>query len=182
MDRLFLDCEFTGLVQNTSLISFALYRDDDCYFYAEFNDFNAKLMNSWIETNVIGKLNFREENECFSKENKKIKIKNGTKTIVENLKNWLNSFDQIEIWGDVPIYDWVLFCELFGGSLNLPGNVFYIPFDIATLGKINLGKNDFSRIEFVKDLLSLYEQQFQHNALIDAKAEKLCYEKLITHA
>jgi len=181
MNRLFLDCEFTGLVQNTSLISMALYRDDDCYFYAEFTDFNHQLMNSWIEANVMNKLYFKHEYEYLVKADQKLDIKNCTKVIVDNLRHWLGNFDEIEIWGDVPVYDWMLFCELFGGSLNLPKNVFYIPFDVATLGKIKLKERDFSRIEYVKELLPLNEQQSQHNALIDAKSEKLCFEKLMSH-
>ena len=38
-----MDTEFTGLHQNTSLISLALYTEIEytpCYFYAEFKDYN----------------------------------------------------------------------------------------------------------------------------------------------
>ena len=140
MEQLFLDCEFTGLVQNTSLISLALYKDEENYFYAEFTDYNKKLMNAWLESNIIAQLFFNDTKSTLSKKGNVIKIKNSTTVILQHLKNWIKNFDDIQIWGDVPVYDWMLFCELFGGSLNLPNNVFYIPFDIATLGNITLKK------------------------------------------
>ena len=39
MTKIFFDCEFTGLHQNTSLISIALISECGKIFYAEFNDY-----------------------------------------------------------------------------------------------------------------------------------------------
>lgn len=179
MEQLFLDCEFTGLVQNTSLISLALYKDEQCYFYAEFQDYDLQRCHSWIAANVLTKLWYKDEHELLIHEKQIIKIKAPTPLITEHLKNWLNEFEEIEIWGDVPVYDWMLFCELFGGSLNLPKNVFYSPFDLATLAKIKGLDPDFSRFEFASKHLSGLEEKMQHNALIDAKIESICYANLI---
>jgi hypothetical protein len=179
MEQLFLDCEFTGFVQNTSLISLALYRDEYCYFYSEFTDYKPELLTPWIVTNVINKLYFTDENEYFFEEKEVIKMKDSTHVIVGNLKKWLQQFDEIEIWGDVPVYDWVLFCELFGGGGNIPKNVFYIPYDIATLAKIKGLNSDLLRYDYVINLLSLEEKEMQHHALIDAKVESICYRQFI---
>ena len=179
MERLFLDCEFTALKQDTSLIALALYKDDQCHFYAEFNDYEVQTGNSWVEDNVLSKLSFKNAHEVFISEKQIIEMKSSKSLIVGHLKKWLNEFREVEIWGDVPVYDWMLFCELFGGSLNLPENVFYSPFDLATLAKIKGMEPDFSRYEFAAKFLSESEQTMQHNALIDAKVECLCYRNLI---
>ena len=177
MTRLFLDTEFTGLIQNTTLVSLALYNNENCYFYAEFTDFNSNQITPWLIEHVIDKLHFQNYSDYYNENDNIINIKGVTTIILEHLKCWLSKFDIIEIWGDVPVYDWMLFCELFGGALNLPKNVHYIPFDIATLAKIIFKKSDFSRIEFVEELLPSINNSFQHNSLFDAMVQKLCYDK-----
>jgi len=51
-----MDCEFTGLRKTTTLISLALVTDDDCYFYAEFTDYDTQQINQWLEENVLNNL------------------------------------------------------------------------------------------------------------------------------
>jgi hypothetical protein len=142
-------------------------------FYAEFNDFNTNELNPWLENNVISKLEFRSVNETKLKVGNSIKIKSDTLNIVLELKKWLLNFDLIEIWADVLAYDWVLFCNLFGGALHIPTNIFYTPFDLATLLHLNdliKPENQFNvdldRFKFTKT-----SKKNQHNALQDAKVE-----------
>ena len=115
---MFLDCEFTGLTRDASLISLALYVDEATFFYAEFNDYDRSKINDWVEENVMRKLEFNHTNTFIQKNDKVTRIKENSGSIVPELKQWLSQFDKIEIWGDVPHYDWVLFCDLFGGALN----------------------------------------------------------------
>lgn len=176
--NIFLDCEFTELSKEASLISLALYVDDETFFYAEFNDYDKNKLSDWHKENVTKHLEFEHEAEYYKEEERKIKIKNATVVITEHLKTWLKQFNEIEIWGDVPHYDWVLFCDLFGGALMIPQNVHYICRDIATL---LLAKNiniDIERTEFVKNEIKGLKNR-QHNALFDAIVGKFCYQKLI---
>lgn len=170
---LFFDTEFTGLHQNTSLISLALVADSAEEFYAEFTDYDPSQVSPWIEKNVINNL-FLSENTILSK---KVHIKGSREAIIEQLSIWFSQFDeQLQIWADVPHYDWVLFCELFGGAFGIPQNIHYMPMDIATLIYTKGIPVDISREELAGypqlDGLKL------HNALYDAYLIKEIYNKL----
>lgn len=181
--RLFLDTEFTGLHQNTTLISLALVAEDGEEFYAEFNDYNIQQITEWIEVNVLTKLEMQETSEISFLTGKTLKMKGDRTGVASYLKKWLLKFDRIEIWADVLAYDWVLFCELFGGALEVPPNIFYAPFDLSTVFRLRgmidpLDKFsiDISRFEFVDS-----DSNRQHHALNDARVEKACFEKLFNH-
>jgi len=180
MTKIFLDTEFTGLHQQTTLISLALVAETGEEFYAEFNDYDRSQVNDWMEENVISKLEMLSQEEGFSKNNTLTKIKAGKDKIKAALQNWLLQFESVEIWADVLAYDWVLFCELFGGALNIPDNIFYAPFDLATFFRmkgliepVDKLNNDVSRFQFAGA-----DVTHQHNALADARAEMLCFKKL----
>ncbi len=177
MIRIFLDTEFTGLQQETTLISLALVTENGKEFYAEFTDYNKNQVSDWILNNVIANLFLTEKNQNRNLE--KIYIKGNTHEIKSALLIWLNQFPvikdkddniipNIEIWADVPHYDWVLFCELFGGALNIPKQIHYICRDLATFletKNIDISK---PRIELI-DKNKLPENLNRHNALFDAK-------------
>lgn len=173
---IFLDTEFTGLNQNARLISLALYVSDDNYFYAEFNDFDRTQITDWLRDNVITKLKYEQTNDAYENKGRAIEIKSNTKKISEEITKWISVFDQCKIWCDVGAYDWVLFCQLFGGSQNLPENISYIPGDLATLAILKKLDPDFSRFEFAGS--STTEKTSQHNALTDAKILSKCFKKM----
>lgn len=187
--KLFLDTEFTGLHQNTDLISIGLISEDNRSFYAEFNDFPL-IKDEWIKENVIENLRFNLENEYIEiysdlqiwTDNYSIDLKQNIKKIAFELKLWLNQFESVEIWSDCLAYDWVLFCELFGGAMNIPENVYYIPFDICTLFKMNGIDPDISREEYaglIYDENKKDKYDTKHNALWDAFVIKRCYDRLV---
>ena len=178
-DKLFIDCEFTGLVKNAELISLCLYHDDDRYFYAEFRDYSEEMLTAWHYENVISKLYYRDSAETTQEAGAVTRMKGSRENVTVKLKEWLGQFDNIEIWGDVPAYDWVLFCDLFGGALNIPKQIHYICGDIATLLIAKGVDKDIRRAEFVMEMLNEKKNE-QHNALFDALVTKRCYEKLTT--
>jgi len=96
--------------------------------------------------------------------------------IREALEEWLSYFDQIEIWSDCLAYDWVLFNQIWGHAFNIPKNVFYIPFDLATLFKLRGIDPDINREEFAGMTEDVTRK---HNALHDSVVIKDCYEKLM---
>lgn len=182
MSVVFLDTEFTGLHQSTTLISLALYIDEQNYFYAELNDYDPSQVFEWLEEHVLPKLIFKQEHAAYIEiSDTQIQMKSRTEEVREQLKEWLAHYEIIEIWADVMAYDWVLFCQLFGGAFNIPDNVFYAPFDLATLFRIKgliepLGKyeRDVKRFEFAG-----IDDEKQHHALEDARVEKICWDKLM---
>ena len=185
MTKIFFDTEFTGLHQNTTLISIGLISECGKTFYAEFADYDRNQVNRWVQDNAIDKTKFINKvanRYCtFSdlsvnqKKVKDIECYGNTKWITRHLKTWLSQFKDIEIWSDCLAYDWVLFNNLFGTAFDIPKNVYYIPFDICTLFKIKGIEPDINREKYV----NLQDGTQKHNALWDAKVIKKCYEKLI---
>jgi len=174
--KLFFDTEFTGLHQKTTLISIGFISEDNRTFYAEFTDYDQSQVNGWIKENVIDRLILSTHDNAAYLENWTLKA--DTKTIVEGLTKWFSSFESIEIWSDCLSYDWVLFCELFGGAFGVPKNVYYIPFDICTLFFAKGVDPDISREKYAFDEVYTEMVAQKHNALWDAKVIKACYEKL----
>lgn len=174
MTKVFFDTEFTGLHQNTTLVSIGLIAETGETFYAELTDYDKSQVDEWIQTNVIDKLKLVPYDVAPS--NKRMKV-SGDKIQVANwLKTWLSQFEQVEIWSDCLSYDWVLFCQLFGHAFNIPKNIYYIPFDICTLFKSKGIDPDVNREEFA----GIESRDQKHNALWDAEVIKECYNKLQT--
>lgn len=192
--KIFMDTEFTGLHQGTTLISIGLVSEDGRTFYAEFTDYDKSQCDEWIKNNVINNLKFERlpgyvpicrEDFAYScwrfKPNVPItdmwnlEMSGNTELIKEELTKWIDQFDSVEIWSDCLAYDWVLFCNIWGHAFNVPQVVYYIPFDICTLFKIKSVDPDISREEFS----SMVDGQKKHNSLWDAMVIKECYNKLI---
>lgn len=186
--KVFIDAEFTGLHQDTTLISIGLVADNGDYFYAEFNDFDRDQIDDWLEKNVMSNLFFpkfiEEKSSIFPKS---YEVKNwlmcGTTPIIVNkLKQWFEKYDQIEIWSDCLSYDWVLFNQLFGGAMGIPSNISYIPFDICTYLKIKGVDPDITREEFAKAFIRpdnyFANKVVKHNSLWDAYVIEGCFNKL----
>lgn len=178
--KLFLDSEFTGLHQNTTLISIGLIAETGHTFYAEFTDYDKTQCNDWINENVISKLSYSDQEKresstvSFLTSTMKYSGFGNTKTIRSYLEMWLADLGPIEIWSDCLSYDWVLFCQLFGHAFMIPKNVYYIPFDICTLFKAKGIDPDINREEFA----GIKSRDQKHNALWDAEVIKACYDKL----
>jgi hypothetical protein len=177
--KVFFDTEFTGLHQATTLISIGLVSESGCTFYAEFTDYDESQIDEWLQENVIHNLTLQGESILSLIQNKeyddygKARIIGNKSLIVARLEDWLSQFETIEMWSDCLAYDWVLFCELFGGGAEcLPRNVYYIPFDICTLFKVKGIDPDIKRTDF-----SEMKDGKSHNALFDAKMTMACYRK-----
>ncbi|MDB9494729.1 3'-5' exoribonuclease [Spirulina major CS-329] len=171
---IFLDTEFTGLHQQTTLISLGLVADCDRTFYAEFNDYDPHQLNPWLEANVMPHLSFSDcERHIPTLGDRHHRMKSDRATIAQTLRTWFAQFHRIELWADCPAYDWVLFCELFGGSQQLPPGLHYNPYDLATLFHCAGLDATCDRAQFAGlSTLTL------HNALDDAKLAQACYHKL----
>jgi hypothetical protein len=173
--KVFFDTEFTGLHQNTTLISIGFISECGKTFYAELTDYDESQVDDWLRENVIAKLG--KIPDGLSTDGLGNTTFNGSKLILKTiLKNWISQFQKVEIWSDCLSYDWVLFNSIFGTAFHIPKNVYYIPFDICTLFKIKGIDPDISRESFAHDVYG----DAKHNALWDARVIKMCYDKLIT--
>lgn len=181
--KLFFDMKFTGLHQNTTLISIGIVTEDgEESFYAEFSDYNKSQVDDWIKENAIKELAFYPsyENADYTLDINFEKYYGDKKYIKEKLLSWLSGFEEIEFWGDCLSYDWVLLNELWGGALNKPDNVYFIPFDICTLFKVKGIDPDISRVEFTAlKGFSSYNKILQHFSLHDAEVIRKCYNILM---
>jgi hypothetical protein len=173
--RVFFDTEFTGLYQITSLISIGCVAEDGRSFYAELTDYDKDHVDHWIRENVLAHLQFGRSRQFDVGPG--WQALSGDRDIVGMcLGLWLASLgEQLEMWSDCLAYDWVLFCQLFGGARYIPKHVYHIPFDICTLFKLKGIDPDVNREEFAE----MTEGAQKHNALWDAKVIKACYEKLV---
>lgn len=160
--KIFFDTEFTGLQQNTTLMSIGMVDEDGRTFYAELDDYDTKQVDNWIKLNVLA--NFKNEGSI------NIGMLKG------ELIDWLEPYDKVEMWSDCLAYDWVLFNNIFGGAFGIPSKVYYIPFDICTLMKIKGIDPDINREEFAFGDTPTVTQK--HNALWDAQVIRACYENL----
>ena len=199
--KLFLDTEFTGLHQDTSLISIGIVSEDGRKFYAERADKRLNLdvdTAKFLSDNVFPQMSslyanperhhdtslpinqviadfHRIYDTCVLPEYYKPFQRIGDTHLQSALTNWLTGFGcNVEVWVDVGSWDWVLFCEIFGGARNLPGNVYYIPFDISTRMEMRGMDPDQSRHE----LLDKPADYPRHNALFDAMLLRELYEYL----
>jgi hypothetical protein len=178
--KVFFDTEFTGLHKGTSLISIGLVAEDGRSFYAENSEYDKSQLNNWLKDNVIANTSYLKDSgnsELASTSLYGFYHVEGLSGIRADLADWLGQFDEVEIWSDCLAYDWVLFCDIFGGAFEIPENVYYIPFDICTLFKIKGIDPDINREEFTQ--LTLTEESRKHNALWDAKVIRACYERLM---
>lgn len=176
--KVFFDSEFTGLHQNTTLISIGCIDEEDRTFYAELTDYKRIQCDNWILENVIENLRYKDRIFILSGDVRNVKdfsMKGDSNQIKYWLEIWLRKYKEVEMWSDCLAYDWVLFNQLWGHAFNIPKNIYYIPFDICTVMKVKGVNPDINREEFA----GLTEGGPKHNALWDAKVIKACYKKLM---
>lgn len=174
--KIFFDTEFTGLFKKSRLISIGLVSEHGDKFYAEFNDYDApgSEMDPWVEENTLPLLTLRDKDNYYSVEGEGWLVKWNAENVAEILTKWLKGFDeQLQMWSDCYAYDWVLFCDLFGGAMSVPECVHYIPMDLCTLMEANGIDPDISREGFAE------MKGDKHNALFDAEVIKACHDKIV---
>jgi len=201
--KLFFDTEFTGLHQNTTLISLGIVSECGKKFYAEFIDYDKSQIDDWLQENIIDKLKFtehitascggwesnpRDTNEYDNALEMALRRKDAdlgelycigkTPMIVNRLEDWLEQFDEVEMWSDCLSYDWVLFSQLWRHAFNIPKNVYYIPFDICTMFKLKHIDPDISREKYAYGDVNKEMSDNKHTALWDAVVIRDCFIKL----
>lgn len=190
-----LDMEFTALSRNTELISMGLVNSKHG-FYFENKNWSFKTLRDnpkqkdWITTHVVPNLLYVDSNETVYSTTLKYLgletyiVHDAVDNMVGHLRAWLRRYEHVVIIGDVLQYDWVLFCEIFGGAQHLPKNIFYIPIDIAAMLYDRGGKMfaDESRLDIYSEYAENTYEFFDikpHNSLYDAYVIKYIFENVI---
>jgi len=191
--KLFLDTEFTGLHQATTLISLGIISECGKTFYAEFTDYDRTQLNDWLDENVIANT-WVAKNDIQTLMGQVVKeswadihVFGSSDYIKPFLEKWLSQFDNVVIWSDCLAYDWVLFNQIWGHAFSIPENVYYIAMDICTVFEMqgidpDISREEYCEIETFKKekTKGLHEgfQSIKHNALWDAFIIRECYNKL----
>lgn len=190
MRQIFFDTEFTGLHQNTTLVSIGLVSDEGERFYAELTDFDDSQCDEWITKNVLNHLivsgNVKLEAE-LEQDGMTTTVIGNKEYVREQLLEWLDNYkDNIQFVSDVCHYDMVLLCDLLAdGAILLPQ---YInPFchdlcqDIAMILDISeKAAFDISREQLLTDRGIDLPKGQKHNALYDAEVIKAIYDDFFT--
>ena len=195
--NIYFDTEFTGLQQNTDLISIGMITEDGKQFYAEFTDYRNYLCDSWITENVIRKMTHPKK---FISD-RMTTITGGQYEVREFLLDWFdrqrkNGDEKIQFVSDVCHYDFVLLIDLlsdseYSSAINLPNYISPYCHDInqdmtAFINEktshikyiTDYDSFDIERENFLKefDIVIPGSETQKHNSLYDAKVIKLIYE------
>lgn len=154
--KYFLDTEFNENGRELDMISIALVNEMGrslCITSSEF-DLGAAQAKPWLVENVISKLPPREL------------WKTRAEIRAEILK-FVGSDRQPQFWAWFAAYDWVIFCQLFGGMLKMPKawpqHVMDLKQEHVLAGRPRLPQ----------------QMEGQHDALEDAKWNKVVHSILM---
>jgi hypothetical protein len=152
----FFDCEYheRGYQYPIDLISIGIVAEDDRKFYGESNEVDLNSLSPWLKENVVPHLSGP-------------RLSRGQ--IASGLINLVAGDPKPVFWGYFVSYDWVLFCQLFGRMIELPGIFPGFPRDL---------RQELSRIGF-NGHPKILRPGPAHNALADAEWNKLIWQELI---
>lgn len=178
--RIFFDCEFTGLHQNTTLISIGMISEDGRKFYAEASDYDRSQVDDWINENVLAYRWYHTNR--FEQDVPYYYVYGNKVSIAHELKKYLNQFDKVELVSDCAHYDMMLFINLFGTAFDIPENVcptcYDINQDIAKFHNVDgYTAFDISREDILLNN-GIEIEGAKHNALYDAEVIRALYNIL----
>lgn len=158
--RYFIDTEFieSGPYKPVQLISIGIVCEDGRELYRQSSEFCSADASQWVRDNVLAQLDPRGEYHS---------LKEIAHAILEFV--WPDQErPNPEFWGYYADYDWVVFCQIFGTMMDLPDGFPMYCRDIKQLcdDKGNPKLPD--------------QASGEHNALADAKWNKVAWEFLQT--
>lgn len=183
--KVFFDTEFSGLKQDTKLLSIGLISENNKKFYAEF-PYTKEELDQWIIDNVISNMCYNHTEEFLPRFKESsvaitgsVALKATKETVKSYLNMWFSQFNSVELVSDVCHYDMVLLIDIYGTAFDLPQEIcpacYDINQDIARYKNISMAEAfDYSREDLLKEL-NVEIKGTKHNALYDAKVIKELY-------
>ena len=154
--KYFLDTEFieNGPHHPIQLISIGIVAEDGRTFEAISNEFSAIRASAWVVENVLSKLS------------RDVSLWLSLFSIKHLILEFIGDDPNPEFWGYYADYDWVVFCQIFGTVMDLPAS-------------FPMHCRDIKQLCDEKGNPQLPKQgKGEHNALADAKWNKLAWEFL----
>jgi hypothetical protein len=155
--RLFLDCEFTQLNQDTKLISLALASETGDEFYVELTDtYQVADCSDFVIQNVLPQLDLSLYGMSLVEAQAALRV-------------FLGSIEgQLEVCSDAPDWDWDFFCQLAYVDHKWPSHVANRPTNLIHL---------FRHFE-ADDIGNITLPELPHHALLDARLLAELYQRL----
>ena len=172
---IFIDTEFTGEKQNTTLISLGIVTLDKKQLYISLNDYSKSQVTPWVKKNVLSKI---DKNNSISSKEAYIKVNKFLQKYSDGQKIHVVSYGLMQ--------DVILFYELYKFKKGINKKKFHylsnLPkylksgscIDLSTLFKIAGYKSNLSRTKYVGS-----NNKNRHSAIFDAHIARLCFLKLI---
>ncbi|WP_415757653.1 hypothetical protein [Pseudomonas sp. LT1P18] len=157
--KLFLDCEFTQLNQDTKLISLALVSETDDEFYVELTDtYQVEDCSEFVIQNVLPQLDLPIYGMSL------VEAQASLRTFLDGIEG------PLEICTDAPDWDWDFFCQLADVNHRWPSHVVNRPTNLIQL---------LRHIE-ADDIGDVALPELPHQALLDARLLSGLYRRLST--
>ncbi|MBD8616883.1 3'-5' exoribonuclease [Pseudomonas putida] len=155
--KLFLDCEFTQVDQNTKLISLALVSEAGDEFYVELTDtYQVEDCSDFVIENVLPQLDLPEHGKTMAKSQ-------------ESLLTFLGNLNgNLDICSDAPCWHWSFFCQLACVDHRWPSNVINQTTNLPRL---------FRDLE-ADDIGDMTIPELPHHAVLDARLLEGLYREL----
>lgn len=172
--KIFYDTEFVDDGDRIHLISLGMVREDGKELYAVKADLvllRLAYQNPWLRKNVIPYLpvkliNNQLEWDHDHEDIKKVFFTHGHMGIREQVKTFISSTPDPQLWAYYSAYDHVAYAQLFGRMIDLPAGFPMFTMDIKQ-EMVRLGNPRVPE-----------QQNGAHNALEDARWNKETYEYL----
>lgn len=188
--KYFLDTEFIEDGTTIDLISIGIVAEDGREFYRQNLSCAFKEANDWVMRNVFPTLEhftMRGERSCTPRvcphyEVRETQpcgnecpwaphygIRDAVKVFCDPTK-----YGNPEFWGYYADYDWVAFCQLFGGMIDLPSGYPMFCRDLI---------QEIKRIQLnTSELITVTKAANEHHALADARAIRDTYNGIMNPA
>ena len=156
--KLFLDCEFTRLTQDTKLISLGLVSESGDEFYVELTDtYRIEDCSDFVIQNVLPQLNQPLYGVSLEEAQAALRV-------------FLGGIEgQLEICSDAPEWDWEFFCQLAYVGHRWPSHVVNRPTNLIRLFR-----------HFEADKIGDFAlPELPHHALLDARLLAHIYQRLV---
>lgn len=159
--RFFLDTEFieSGPQKPIQLVSIGIVAEDGREYYAISREFHEADASPWVRQNVLAQL-----------EPEKRVARKFLSLIAREIQEFVRpESERPEFWADFCAYDWVVFCQIFGTMMDLPAGFPMYCHEIRQLWE-----------DRGRPILPA-QSSAEHNALNDARWNKLAWEFLDSH-
>lgn len=178
--RYFIDTEFIEYPGHIELLSIGIVSGDNRELYLENDEADLSMASDWVRKNVLKGMKYynptkdmkRFDYDMMDQDNHEMVRPNDIRDRILEFTYYDESDpaskEPIEFWGYYSSYDWVTFCWLWGGMIDLPAA---FPMYCRDLKQI------IDMFHINKDHIdTMVKQEDEHHALADARWNKRVFD------